>query len=151
MKHCTQILCVVLCMFIIINCSAQKTSSTKTFLFKNYPSIINCTEAQLAGLFTYGNEVEVSLSLPGDLTLKGPVKWWAKKYSNLQTISVKLTDFHNILFSVTRRYDAASNFIYVGHLYGTDFADGYELKKTTGTNYQFVKIETDRILQLCSN
>lgn len=150
MKNCTLVLCVAVCLITALNSTAQKTSSAKTFLFKNYPSVISCTEAQLAGLFTYGNDVEVSLSLPGDLTLKGPVKWWAKKYSNLQTVSVKLTDFHNILFSVTRRYDAANNFIYIGHLYAPDFADGYELKRTSGSNYQFVKIETDRILQLCS-
>lgn len=128
---------------------AQKRA-TKNFLFKEYPSVINCTEAQLAGLFVPGNESEASLSLDGGLDLKGPVKWWAKKYSNLQTVSVKLTAFHNILFSVSRRYDAANNFTYVGHLYGPDFADGYELKKTGGNSYQFVKIETDRILQLCS-
>lgn len=148
MKHCTLILCVGLGM-LSLTMQAQKTSA-KVYLFKNYPPVINCTEAQLAGLFNYANNAEVSLPLTGDFTLKGPVKWWAKKYSNLQTVSLKLTEFHNILFSVSRRYDAADNFTYVGHLYSSDFADGYELKKVSGTSYQFVKIETDRILQLCS-
>lgn len=150
MKNCTLVLCACLCIFTVFNTQAQKASSAKVYLFKNYPSVINCTEAQLAGLFNYGNNVEVSLPLTGDLTLKGPVKWWAKKYSNLQAVSLKLTAFHNIIFSVSRRYDAADNFTYVGHLYSAEFADGYELKKVGGTSYQFVKIETDRILQLCS-
>lgn len=148
MKNCTLVLCICLC--ISLNLQAQKKTSSKIYLFKNYPSVISCTEAQLAGLFNYGSNVEVSLPLTSDLTLKGPVKWWAKKYSNLQTISLKLTNFHNIIFSLSRRYDAADNFTYVGHLYSADFADGYELKKVSGTSYQFVKIETDRILQLCS-
>lgn len=150
MKHCTLILCVSLCLFTSLSTQAQRIASKKVYLFKNYPSVINCTEAQLAGLFNYGNNEEVSLSLENNFTLKGPVKWWAKKYSNLQTVSLKLIEFQNILFSVSRRYDAADNFTYVGHLYSTDFADGYELKKVGGTSYQFVKIETDRILQLCS-
>ncbi|HOZ78343.1 MAG TPA: hypothetical protein PLY34_10130 [Ferruginibacter sp.] len=150
MKNCTLVLCACLCIFTSLSIQAQKASSAKIYLFKNYPAVINCTEAQLAELFNHGNNVEVSLPLTSDLTLKGPVKWWAKKYSNLQTVSLKLTAFHNILFSVSRRYDAADNFTYVGHLYHTDFADGYELKKVGGTSYQFVKIETDRILQLCS-
>ncbi len=150
MKSCILILFAGLCLFTSLTTQAQKASSAKVYLFKNYPSVINCTEAQLAGLFNYGNNAEVSLPLTANFTLKGPVKWWAKKYSNLQTVSLKLTAFHNILFSVSRRYDAAGNFTYVGHLYSTDFADGYELKKVGGTSYQFVKIETDRILQLCS-
>ncbi len=150
MKRSTLILCISLCMLTTLTMQAQKISSQKVYLFKDYPSVIDCTEAQLAQLFNYGNNAEVSLPLTNDLTLKGPVKWWAKKYSNLQTVSLKLTDFHNILFSVSRRYDAADNFTYVGHLYSPDFADGYELKKIGGTSYQFVKIQTDRILQLCS-
>jgi len=150
MNHRYPIVLAMLCILASFSSHAQKKAA-KNSLFKSYPSVINCTEAQLAGLFVPGNESEASLSLDGGLDLKGPVKWWAKKYTNLQTISVKLTEFHNILFSLSRRYDAANNFTYVGHLYSTDFADGYELKKTGANSYQFVKIETDRILQLCSN
>jgi hypothetical protein len=150
MKNCTLIVGICLCVLSSIQMQAQKTSSAKVYLFKNYPSVINCTEAQLAGLFEYGSNAEVNLTLTNDFTLKGPVKWWAKKYSNLQTISLKLTNFQNIVFAVSRRYDAADNFTYVGHLYSSEFADGYELKKTGSTSYQFVKIATDRILQLCS-
>jgi hypothetical protein len=129
---------------------AQKKSSTKPSLFKDYPKVINCTEAQLASLFTFNNGVDVTIILPDGLTLKGPVKWWAKKYSNLQTISIKLTEFNNILFSVTRHYDAANNFVYVAHLFNADYADGYELKHTSGSNYQLVKMDTDKIIQICS-
>lgn len=150
MKHCTQLVFALLCLFTTLNSTAQKATDPKPFLFKNYPAVIDCTEAQLAGFFAKGNDVEVSVSLSGDLTLKGPVKWWAKQYSYLQTVSVKLTNFSNILFSVTRRYDSNNNFIYVGHLMSPDFADGYELKRSGDNNYRLVKVATEEILQICS-
>lgn len=150
MKHCTQIVLAALCMLASVSITAQKKSSTRPFLFKDYPEIINCTEAQLSSLFTYGNDVEVTLILPNGLTLKGPVKWWAKKYTNLQTVTIKLTEFGNTLFSLTRRFDAANNFIYVGHLFNTEYADGYELVNKGGGSYQLIKMQTDKIVQICS-
>lgn len=150
MKHCTRVLLAAFCLLATSSSTAQKKSSAKPFLFKEYPAVINCTEAQLASLFTYGNDAEVTLLFPNGLTLKGPVRWWAKKYSALQSISIKLTAFGNTLFSVSRRFDAANNFIYVAHLFHPDYADGYELKHTDGKNYQLVKMETDKIIQICS-
>lgn len=150
MKHCTLLVLAALCLLASTSTQAQKKAAAKRFLFKDYPAVINCTETALASLFTYGNDAEVTLLLPDGLTLKGPVRWWAKKYSGLQSVSVKLTAFSNTLFSVSRRYDAANNFIYVAHLFNPEFADGYELKHTDGKNYQLVKMETDKIIQICS-
>ncbi len=150
MKHCTQLVLAALCLLTSLSTAAQKKSSAKPYLFKDYPTVINCTESQLASLFTYDNNVEVTLLLPNGLELKGPVRWWAKRYSNLQAISLKLTDFDNTLFSVSRRYDASNNFIYAAHLFHPDYADGYELVRKDGNNYQLVKMETDKIIQICS-
>ncbi len=131
-------------------CGAAHKSAHKPFLFKEYPAVINCTEGQLASLFTAGNNIEISFPLEGNLVLEGEVKWWARKYAGLQTVSIRLLSFNNILFSVTRRYDAADNFVYSGQLYNPDYADGYELKRVSGNQYRFVKVDTDRIMQLCS-
>ncbi len=150
MKHCTQLVLAALCLLASTTTQAQKKSSAKPSLFKEYPTVINCTESQLASLFTYGENAEVTLLLPSGLELKGPVRWWARKYSNLQTVSIKLKEFGNTLFSVTRRYDANNNFVYVAHLFNPDYADGYELKRKDGSNYQLVKMETDKIIQICS-
>ncbi len=150
MKHCTQLVLALLCMLASVSSPAQKRSSAKPFLFKEYPNTISCTEQQLASLFTYGNNDEVTLLLPNGLALKGPVRWYARKYSNLQTVSIKLTEFNNTLFSVSRRFDAANNFIYVAHLFNPDFADGYELEHKEGSNYQLVKMDTNKIIQICS-
>ena len=150
MKRCTQIVLVLLCMLASNSTMAQKKSSARPPLFKEFPLVINCTEEQLASLFTYDNGTEVTLLLPDGLTLKGPVRWWAKKYSNLQTVSIKLTEFNNTLFSVSRRFDANNNFIYVAHLFNPDYADGYELKRKEGGKYQLVKMDTEKIIQICS-
>lgn len=150
MKHCTRIVLALLCVMTIKNAGAQKRSSAKPYLFKEFPSVINCTEQQLASLFTYNSGTEVTLLLPDGLALKGPVRWWAKKYSNLQAVSIKLTEYNNTLFSVSRRYDANNQFVYVAHLFNPDFADGYELRHKGGNEYQLVKMETEKIIQICS-
>ena len=73
MKQFSTGLCIVLLMLFTINSIAQKTSSKKPFLFNDYPAVIDCTETQLNSLFIAGNDMNVSLSLPGNLTLKGEV------------------------------------------------------------------------------
>ncbi|MBL0355802.1 MAG: hypothetical protein IPP72_02455 [Chitinophagaceae bacterium] len=128
----------------------HKKSFSKKSLFNNYPSVINCTEAQLSSLFNTEKGRQVNLQLPGNLNLQGTVISKADKYNNLQTVAITLPAFRNILFSVTKRYDAANKAIYVGHLFNTDYADGYELKRNTDNTYQFIKIATGTLLPTCN-
>jgi hypothetical protein len=129
---------------------SQKEHSGKPLMFSNYPPIINCTEDQLNNIFSYGLGDHVNIALPANLTLSGPVTSNIVKFSNLQTVVIKLPSFNNILFALSKRLDENNKPVYVGHLFNKDYADGYELRRTNGGNYQFVKIETEKLLPTCN-
>lgn len=150
MKHFTKLVFAALCTFIAFGSSAQKTSSSKPFLFNNYPAVINCTEAQLSNLFVAEKGQPVNVALPGNLTLKGTITTKLTKYNTLETVTIQLPGFHNILFSVTKRVDAANKTIYAGHLFNSNYADGYELKRKADNTYQFIKIDMEQLLPACN-
>lgn len=143
MKQFAICFCLIVSLLSATNSEAQKKSS-KPFLFKNYPEVIDCTEAQLNSLFA-GKDVAVNLSL-GKLTLEGDIINRSTKYNSLQTVAVKLPSFGNILFSVTKRDDEGRQPIYTAHLFNPKYADGYELKRNAGNSYQLIKIETAKLL-----
>ena len=150
MKSVNISLCFAIMLLISISSIAQKPSSPKLFLFKNYPAIINCTEAQLNNLFAAARGESISLSLSNELKLQGSITSKITKYNNLQTLTIKLPGFKNILFSVTKRTDDNNKNIFVGHLFNTDYADGYQLKRNADNSYQFIKIETEKLLPTCN-
>jgi hypothetical protein len=150
MKNSTKLLLAALCIFSMLGSTAQKPASQKPFLFNNYPAVINCSEILLSNLFNAGKGQAINLSLPSNLTLKGTITSKLTKYNNLQTISIQLPGFNNILFSITKRLDAANKAVYIGHLFNSNYADGYELKRNAENNYQFIKIATEKLLPTCN-
>ena len=150
MKPITNGLCMALFLLFSVHSFAQKPSSPKPFLFTAYPSVINCTEAQLNSLFDAGSGERVSLVLPGNLTLQGTITSKTTRYNSLQTVAIKLPAFRNVLFSVSKRNDAGNKPVYIGHLFNADYADGYQLKRTADNTYQFTKIETEKLLPTCN-
>jgi len=129
---------------------AQQSRTAKPTLFSNFPSTINCTEDQLNQLFSFTQGQNIKLSLPGNLVLEGPVKNKISKYGKIETMTVQLPSFGNILFAVTRTNDENRNIVYTAHLFNSKYADGYQLKQNGKNIYQFEKIEMEKILPACS-
>jgi hypothetical protein len=130
--------------------NAQQKRSSRPSLFSNFPSTINCTEQQLNNLFSVGQGQNINLSLPGNLVLEGPVKNKTIKYGKIETMTVQLPAFGNMLFSVTKSKDQNNEAIYTAHLFNSNYADGYQLKRNEKKLYQFEKIEMDKILPACN-
>lgn len=151
MKQIFNNLCTAIFMLAALSCSAQQASSKKLSLFNKYPAAINCTEDQLNNLFSVDLQKEVSIKLPGNLLLKGPVVIKQNKNSKLQTISIKLPAFNNILFSVSKRNDEKNNPVYTGYLFSNDYADGYRLIRKPDQTYQLIKIEMEKLLPTCNH
>jgi uncharacterized protein YdeI (BOF family) len=72
------------------------------------------------------------------------------KYSNLQSVTIKLPEFDNLIFSISKITNDDKTVTYVGRIINKKYADGYELKKDASNNYQFVKFETDKLIPECS-
>lgn len=129
---------------------ANRSSPVKPSLFSKFPDVITCTTSQLNSFFAGKQDQNINVSFNNILTLEGSVKSNLVKYSNLQTVIIKLPAFNNISFSLSKRTDEQNNIVYTGHLFDSAFADGYELKKADKENYQLIKISMEKILPTCS-
>jgi len=129
---------------------SQTKRSSKTLLFENFPTTIKCTEPQLSSMFTAAKGQRVNLSLGDNLTLSGPVLSNQAKYSNLQTIVIKLPAFKDALFSLSKQTDAQHNINYVGRIMNPQYTDGYELIRNADGNYQLTKIDLEKIFVECT-
>ncbi|HMO62100.1 MAG TPA: hypothetical protein PKC39_07615 [Ferruginibacter sp.] len=146
MKQFTTTLCAVL---LIAACSVP-ASAQKASLFKNYPDVIELSAVQLNQFFSTKKGQSNLLALPGGLSLDGTVISSDFKYSNLQRMAMKLPAFGNILFALYRRTEADNSVVYTGHLFSSNYADGYELKKVSADKYQLVKVQMEEMLPACN-
>lgn len=141
----------ILLTVLFIGCFSTIFSQSKKAFFSRYPSKIACTETQLGKLFNAEKGQQVSLMLSDNFKLEGSVSNKISKYNNtLQTLVIELPAFNNMLLAVSKRTTSNSKNVYIGHLYNSESADGYQLQQQQDSTYQFVKIETEKVLQPCN-
>lgn len=150
MKHLTTTMCMVLLTLFAATSYSQKRSASRPFLFTNFPTSITCTDAQLNSLFTVSKGKAVNVTLANNLTLSGPVISNQVKYSNLQTIVIKLPAFDNSLFSLSIQTDQNHNKTFVGRILNPLYADGFELQRNADGNYSLIKIDLEKIVVTCN-
>ena len=141
----------ILLTVLFIGCFSTSFSQSKKAFFSRYPAKIACTETQLGKLFNAEKGQQVSLILSDNFKLEGSVSDKISKYNNtLQTLVIQLPAFNNMLLAVSKRSTANNQTVYIGHLYNNESADGYQLRQQEHNTYQFVKIETEKVLQPCN-
>ncbi len=155
MKNLATTALTVLLTFTAVTSFAQqrpenRSSPAKPYLFSQYPKAINCTASQLNSFFSSRQGEKVNVSFDNTINLGGNIISNISKYSNLQTVVVKLSQFNNISFTLSKIIDEDNQLVYAGHLFNPAYADGYELKKMDRENYQFIKIEMEKILPTCN-
>jgi hypothetical protein len=150
MKTLTNTLCVVLLTLYTVTGYTQNKKALKPFLFTNFPTTIHCTEAQLSSLFAVARGQSTSVLLESNLSLSGAVTSNLVKYNNLRTIVIKLPAFNNTLFSLSKQTDQYNKDTYVGRILNPAYADGFELQRNADGNYQFNKIDIEKILVSCN-
>jgi hypothetical protein len=150
MKNHITILCLVLFTLITVNGLAQSNRSSKVPLFETLPKIINCTTADLNQFFTVAKGQTVKSGISNQLNFNGSVINSTKQFSNLHSMAIKLPDFKDAVFSISKRMDENNKPVFIGHIISQNSTDGYELKKTGEDTYQFVKINMEDILPTCA-
>ena len=125
-------------------------NATKPKQFSNYPAVINCTEAEISKVFTSLTGQNINLSFSDNFSFGGAVISNVIKYSNLQSANIKSPVFNNSIFNISKRINNDNSITYVGRIINRDYFDGYELKKNAAGNYQLIKIETDKVIQNCT-
>jgi hypothetical protein len=124
-------------------------SNPKPKQFSSFPEIINCSELELAKVFTTSPGESISLAFSNNFTFAGSVKSNLVKYANLQSAVIVSPDYSNTVFGVSKITNADGTFSYVGRIINKNYFDGFELKKNAAGNYQLKKIETDRVIPDC--
>jgi hypothetical protein len=128
----------------------SQSNSPKPKQFSSFPDIINCSETELSKVFYSQSGQPVTLNFSDNFTFSGTVTSNIVKYSNLQTAVVLSADYPNTIFSVSRITNTDGSIGFIGRIINRNYFDGYELKQHNAGNYQLNKIETDRVIQDCS-
>lgn len=150
MKNLTTAMCMVLLTLFAVTVSAQSKQPVKASQFATLPNSITVREARLNSFFTAAKGEQISVALDDNLALSGAVISNLAKYSNLQTIVIKLDAFNNSLLSLSKQTDEANNITYVGRIINPLYADGFELKRTVAGNYELIKIDLTKIFVTCN-
>ena len=133
-----------------VSANSQSSTGSKPKIFAAFPATISCSELELSKAFSTAVDQTVSLSFSNNLLFNGTVTGNTVKYSNLQSVTIKLPEFDNLIFSISKITNDDKTVTYVGRIINKKYADGYELKKDASNNYQFIKFETDKIIPECS-
>jgi hypothetical protein len=144
------IVCILLMQLLAFNTQSQNLHSGRPALFSSLPATLDCTAAQLAGLFSAPVNETVQIQFENKVSLSGLVSGNHVKYSNLQTIIIRLTGYNNSLFSLSRQTDRNNNVNFVGRVLNPLYADGFQLIRKANGDYQLKKIDTDKIIVNCS-
>ena len=150
MKRPIPYVLLMMLMVISITVHSQNTPVAKPKLFANFPDKINCTETELSKAFAVNTDQNISLSFSDNFLFSGKVTSNVVKYTNLQTAVIKSAAFGDAIFVLSKITNADRSVSYVGRIINTKYFDGYELKKDASNNYQLIKIETDKVIQVCS-
>ncbi|MGG9960250.1 hypothetical protein [Ferruginibacter sp. SUN106] len=140
----------MLCIGIATTTYSQGTTGAKPKLFSNYPGKIICSEQELSKVFAAGVNHTIDLNFSDNFLFSGTVTSNVVKYANLQTATIKSPFFADAVFAISKITNADKSTSYIGRIINTKYFDGYELKKDAADNYQLIKIETDQVIQVCS-
>jgi hypothetical protein len=125
-------------------------NTSKPKQFNNFPQTINCSEQELAKVFTTAPGQAISLSFSDNFIFSGTVKTNIAKYANLQSAVIVSPDYANTIFNVSKIIYGDGSVSYVGHIINKNYFDGFDLKKNSAGIYQLKKTESDRVIQDCN-
>lgn len=151
MKHCVPYTLMLLFILLSASVKSQNTNGVKPKIFNNFPEKINCSQAELDKAFLATANQNIRLSFSDNFLFEGIVTSNVVKYSNLQTVVIQSLVYDNAVFVISKITNTDNTLEYVGRIINQKYFDGYQLKKDAAGNYQFIKIETSRVIQDCAH
>lgn len=150
MKNSATLVSVFCCLLFCFNGTAQSNTKKPT-AFNSFPKIVYCPASAVANLFSVEEGKSAKLQFDENHLLEGTIIKKYSKYSNtLQTVVMQIPAYGNSIFSISKRKDTDNSDVFIGHLYNTNFADGFELQPAKNNQYQLVKLNTNQVLQPCN-
>ena len=124
-----------LLLMLTVSVSAQKKMLPKSSLFATYPRTIG---------------KEINFSFNDLMRSNGTIIKKVVKYNSLEIVVVRLKEFNDALFSLSRYKNEKKIMVYSGRIINLLNDDGYELKYFDNKTYQLVKFSLANILPDCT-
>ena len=139
-----------LLLMLTVSVSAQKKMLPKSSLFATYPRTIICLPSELDNFFSLSEGKEINFSFNDLMRSNGTIIKKVVKYNSLEIVVVRLKEFNDALFSLSRYKNEKKIMVYSGRIINLLNDDGYELKYFDNKTYQLVKFSLANILPDCT-
>ena len=136
-------------LLLTLSTAAFSQTTSKPAIFSGKPDRLICSETTLANAFDFSEGQYINLTFSDNTIFSGKVISNIVKYSNLQTMTIQLTEYGSAVLHLSKQINADHTVNYVGRIMQNDASDGYMIEKNAG-DYSFKKINTERILELCN-
>lgn len=147
MKSLSLTLC---CCILYVLAYSQPIANQRPTLFDQLPASIHCTGDQLQSILQATTGSYIDFALAPSFSIKGIVASNRVKYQQLQTVAIRLSAYQNIVLSISSRRNEQNEVIYTGRIISPNYADGFEIRRIKGNDYQLVKIETEQVMPTCA-
>lgn len=133
-------------LLILTSVSTFAQSAAKKRMFDAVPSALNVDGNTLSQSFNYSTGSDAVIALSPELSFSGKVISNQQKYNNLKTVMIRSAN--NMILQISEITRADKSISYVGRLFGSEAADGYEIKNNNG-RYSMQKFEASKIFEPC--
>jgi len=129
--------------------SYSQASQPKPKIFDNFPGTIDCAVSEFANVFSAAEGQHVVMSFSNNFKFTGRIISNVVKYSNLQTVTIRSDNSEQTIFHLSKQTNPDNTVSYIGRIMNSGAADGYQVKRDMSGNYQFEKVDAEKILQDC--
>jgi hypothetical protein len=126
---------------------AQVVTERRPQLFAAFAKTIHFPTTELEKIFTTPEGRTIKLSLGENVGLSGTVTSSIQKFSNLQSVIIKLNNLDNTIFGISKRTNDDNSVTYIGRIINTKYSDAFELKSDATGNYSINKKNTADLIE----
>ena len=127
--------------------TAQVVTERRPQLFSAFAKTIHFPKTELEKIFSTPEGRTIKLSLGDNVGLTGVVTSSIQRYSNLQSVIIKLNNLDNTVFGISKRTNDDNSITYVGRMINTKYSDAFELKSDANGNYSINKKNTADLIE----
>ena len=133
-------------LLILTSVTAFAQSTAKKRMFDAIPSAVSLDRNTLTQSFNYSKGSDVAIAFSPELSFSGTVISNQQKYDNLKTVMIRSAN--NMILQITEITNTDKSISYVGRIFGSEAADGFEIKNNNG-RYSMQKFEVSKIFEPC--
>ncbi|MEO5984922.1 MAG: hypothetical protein ABIP80_05415 [Ferruginibacter sp.] len=140
----------LIALLLCMTTAVSHAQTTKSVIFSGFPETIDCLPSEFNAAFNANEGQTISLHFSNNFIITGKVISKIRKYSNLESITMRVPQYADAVFHLSRQTNDDHSISFVGRILSTESFDGYEIKRDAAGNYKLHKVEEEKIRQVCS-